>query len=185
MAKTYKKIINDKVEGSFELDLAPMLALMVCLIPIMLLATVFVRVTLIETPLPQVVQEAMQRDEADKDKKVLISLQMDNKRGFQLKVSRAGQTLSAKQIPLSSNREWDLTALHKELVDLKKAYPDVFRLEISPGEEVAYDHIVKVIDEARNSREGEPKFEVTGDDGKKGETDLMFPNVYFANVMEG
>lgn len=184
MAKTHKTIIQNKTEESFELDLAPMLALMVCLIPVMLLATVFVRVTIIETPLPQVVQQAIEKDEKDKDKKANISVSMHAKRGFELTVTQDGRTLSSKRIPLKAEN-WDLEGLHSELITLKKSYPDVFRLEISPSEEVAYDQIVKVIDEARSSRDGETKFEVTGDDGQKGQTELMFPNIHFANVMEG
>lgn len=184
MSRTHKTIIKDKIDESFELDLAPMLALMVCLIPVMLLATVFVRVTVIDTPLPQVVQEAIQNDEKDKDKKANISLAMHAKNGFHINVTQDGKTLINKRIPLKGE-VWDLAGLHSELITLKKSYPDVFRLEISPDENVAYDQIIKVIDEARSSRDGEPKFEVTGDDGKKGQTELMFPNVYFSNVMEG
>ena len=61
---------TDDQESTFELDLAPMLALMVTLIPIMLLSTVFVKVSLIETPLPQVVQNAIEEDLNKKNKEI-------------------------------------------------------------------------------------------------------------------
>ena len=55
-------LTQEQDTSAYELDLSPMLALMVTLIPIMLLATVFVRVTVIESSLPQVVEKAIQED---------------------------------------------------------------------------------------------------------------------------
>ncbi|MCB0411411.1 MAG: biopolymer transporter ExbD [Bdellovibrionales bacterium] len=184
MARTHKTILKPQVDESFELDLSPMLALMVCLIPIMLLATVFVKINLIETPLPQVVQDAIQKDEQDKDKKVLISLKMDTEAGPVLDVSRNGKSLKAVKVP-RKGMAWDLDSLQSELITLKQEHPDIFRLELRPSEQVPYDDIVKVMDEARQSREGKVKFDIIGADGKTVKSEVMFPNVVFSNVIEG
>ena len=61
-------------EASFDLDLSPMLSLMVCLIPIMLLATVFLKVTIVESDIPQVVEKAIKEDRKKKDRDILIKL---------------------------------------------------------------------------------------------------------------
>ena len=76
---------GDDSEATFELDLSPLLALMVTLIPIMLLATVFVRVTVVETEVPQLVKKAIEEDRKKKKRQVDVYLHM-NKQGFDLKL---------------------------------------------------------------------------------------------------
>ena len=44
--------------AEFELDLAPLLAVMVKLVPVLLLSSAFVQVMMVETDLPQAVKEA-------------------------------------------------------------------------------------------------------------------------------
>ncbi|MCC7403917.1 MAG: biopolymer transporter ExbD [Bdellovibrionales bacterium] len=183
MAKTYKRITQD-ADASFDLDLTPMLALIVNLIPIMLLSTVFVRVMVIESPLPQVVQKALDEDRNKKDREVTISLDM-KPTGFVLQVKRDGQLLKNVDMP-KQNSKWDLVKLHSEVARVKAENPTVFRMDLNPDREVAYDEIVKVIDEVRKSNTTDPKIQLMDKETNKlVETDLMFPDVVFANVVEG
>ena len=52
--------------------------------------------------------------------------------------------------------------------------------------DVPYQDIVSVMDEARNVKESEPKIKLLDKETNKTvETDVMFPDVVFSNVMEG
>jgi biopolymer transport protein ExbD len=178
------KNIANEGESSFELDLAPMLALMVTLIPIMLLSTEFVKVAVIETPLPQAVEQAIQDDNNKKKRTVNVSLKMSQKAGFSLVVRENGRTNTVK-IPKKSGN-WDLERLYTELESVKQRHPNVFRVDLLPAEDVPYKDIVKAMDEARHIKSGRPKVKIMDSkQNKMVETDAMFPNMVFANVVEG
>ncbi len=186
MAKTYHKIKRtEDFEANFELDLSPMLALMVCLIPIMLLSTVFVKVTVIDTPLPQVVQKAIENDRKKKQRSVEITVAMHKNKELQLLVTVDGKTSVKKSIKATANA-WNYSDLNAELVKVKQQYPKVFQLNLNPTKEVSYDEIVKIMDEVRTVKDENIKLYVTDEDTKeKVETNIMFPDVIFANVLEG
>ncbi|MCB0365113.1 MAG: biopolymer transporter ExbD [Bdellovibrionaceae bacterium] len=184
MARTYNKNISSTIESSFELDLAPMLALMVTLIPIMLLSTVFVRVTIIDTPLPQVVQKALEEDRNKKDRIITVALDMKDN-GFTLQLKSDGKVVKNIELPKKGDG-WDLAGLHTEVVRIKKEHPDVFRMDLNPEKVVPYSEIVKVMDEVRQTRSEDPKIYILDKQTNQHvETDLMFPDVVFANVVEG
>ena len=173
------------LDGSFDLDMAPMLALMVTLIPMLLLSTVFVQVVTIDTALPQVVKEAVENDRKKKERLVLVNLEMKVDSGFNLFVTVDGQVKERYRLPKVA-QEWAIDELHQRLIDVKRKHPLLFRLELKPGNKVVYDEIVKVIDASRNISKTEKKFFVEDKKtGQKVETDLMFPDVVFANVVEG
>ncbi len=177
--------IDEQLEANFDVDLTPVLSLMVCLIPIMLLSTVFVRVTVIETPLPQVVAQALEEDRSKKDRDVSVKVNMDSERGLQLIVQKGEAVLLKKDFP-KQGTDWNLGGLRSELVKVKLTHPKVFRLDLSPSENVPYDDIVKLMDEVRKTKQGDSKLFVEDQaTSQKIETDLMFPDVYFANVVEG
>jgi hypothetical protein len=51
---------------------------------------------------------------------------------------------------------------------------------------VAYKEIVRVMDEARRSRSNDIRFPVKNEQtGQETTTDYMFPEVVFANMMDG
>lgn len=186
MAKTYHKIQkNDDLEASFELDLSPMLALMVCLIPIMLLSTVFVKVTVIDTPLPQVVQKAIEEDRKKKDREVEVSVAMEKDKELMLTVTVDGRATVKKKI-IASGTNWNFAQLNADLIAVKQEHPKVFRLNLNPSEEVPYDDIVKIMDEVRTVKDEKVKLFVTDEETKEQvETNIMFPDVVFGNVLEG
>lgn len=184
MARTYNKNISSDVDSSFELDLAPMLALMVTLIPIMLLSTVFVRVTVIDTPLPQVVQKALEEDRNKKTREITVALNMEEK-GFLLQLRSDGKTIQKVSLP-KRGLTWDLNGLHSAVVKIKSKHPTVFRMDLNPDKSVPYADIVKVMDEVRHARKEDPKiYLLDKETNTHVETNLMFPDVVFSNVVEG
>ena len=186
MGRTKRFLLHkqEETESSFEVDLAPMLALMVTLIPIMLLSTVFVRITLIETPLPQVVQKAIEEDRNKKDREVTITLDM-NEGGFVLQSQIDGSVKRNYRLP-KINNQWDLQGLYQQAHQLKLENPNVFRVDFKPSSNVSYKDIVKVMDELRTIKKEDTQVELLDKDTQqKAKTNVMFPDVNFANVVEG
>lgn len=164
----------------FELDLTPLLAIIMKLVPVLIITSSFLQLTQIDTDLPQVVKEAIQNQDKNTDKPVHITLTMDGSKNINITVNDNGKeknlTVQAKQ------KEIDFEQLNQKLVEAKKLYPHIFKLEFAPDENLSYSEIVKIMDEARKSRE---TMEFTFRDSKTGndvKTDYMFPEVVFANV---
>lgn len=170
--------------SEFELDLAPLLSVMVKLVPVLLISSAFVQVMVIETDLPQAVKEAIQKQEDDQN---LASIQLDvsKKAGIKVIVARGGEQ-KIENIPLTSEGAFDLAALHKQLQKVKTENPKVFRIELSPEGDVPYKELVRIMDEARKSRDKALRFPVwDSQKNQQVETDYMFPDVVFSNMMEG
>lgn len=171
-------------DSTFELNLAPMLDIIVSIVPMLLLSVAFVHVTVIETPIPQAVERAIAAaNEKNKDV-VQVTLSVSKSGGFRFTVIDKGQTKET-HVALRG-ADLDLEGLHKETLALKRTYPDVFRLELHPEENVPLNDIVAVLDSIRTIGKGEPK--VTFNDvesGKPIETNLLFPDVVFGNVAGG
>jgi biopolymer transport protein ExbD len=177
-----KKIkINHNSE--FDLDLAPLLAVMVKLVPVLLVSSAFVQLMVIESQLPQVVQQAITQQEK-KANPISIAMEADNKEGIRIIVSEKGQS-KTETIPMREGH-FDFASLHAKLIEVKRSHPEIFKIEINPDGKVAYKEIVKMMDEARQSRDQNIKFPVfDSKQGKDVTTDYMFPEIVFANMMEG
>lgn len=170
-------------DATFDLNLAPMLDIIVSIIPMLLLSVVFVRIAVVETPVPQAVQKAMV--EAENKNEVQIQLSLSKEYGFKIQVMQKGQTKDIN-VALKQDKEFDLDGLHKQMIVLKQAHPDVFKMELHPSEEVPLDKIVAVMDKIRNRTKEDPVIYFTDTtSGKKVETDLIFPDVVFGNVAGG
>lgn len=177
-----RKFRHREEDSTFELNLAPMLDIIVSIIPMLLLSVVFIRITVLETPVPQAVQKAMVESENKND--VQIQLSVSDSHGFKIQVMHKGKT---QDIDVAKKgNEFDLDGLHKQMVTLKQQYPDVFKMELHPSEEVPLEKIVAVMDKVRNRTKDDPILYFTDTEtGKKVETDLIFPDVVFGNVAGG
>lgn len=181
MRRAKKIHINHNSE--FELDLAPLLAVMVKLVPVLLVSSAFVQMMVIETELPQVVNEAIQRQE-HQPTPTNIALEVDAKDGINIVITEKGQD-KVENVPLK-NGAFDYETLHQKLVAVKKSHPEIFKIELNPDGKVPYNEVVKIMDEARQARDTNVKFPVFDTkQGKNVETNYMFPEIIFANMMEG
>ncbi|HEY8272405.1 MAG TPA: biopolymer transporter ExbD [Pseudobdellovibrionaceae bacterium] len=182
MRRTKKVKINHEYE--FELDLAPLLAVMVKLVPVLLISSAFVQLMTIETQLPQVVQQAIEKN--DKDVKAThITLEVKEKEGVKIIVNKQGKE-SSEIVAKTSDGKFDFVHLQERLREVKKQNPEVFKIDLSPDASISYDDIVKVMDECRRSRDANTKFPLFDKaTNKETSTDYMFPEVTFANTMEG
>ena len=171
-----------KTPFEFELDLAPLLAVMVKLVPVLLLSSAFIQVMMIETDLPQAVKEAMQKQEDKPTASIMIRANV--KDGLQVVVQKGGAQ-NVQAVPLKDGA-FDFLALHKTLQKIKTENPEVFKVEINPEASVPYRDVVKITDEARRSRDKDVKFPLF--DAKENRTvmtDYMFPDIVFSNVFDG
>jgi biopolymer transport protein ExbD len=178
MARTFRRRLDD---STFALNLAPMLDIIVSITPMLLLSVVFVKINVIESPLPQAVQEAIQAQKENPEA-VSIQLKMEKDKGFEFVVNDNGQTHSS--LVALVDGKVDLEALKREAVQVKQRYPQIFRLDLMPSEHISLNDIVAVMDKVRKVGPQEPRFAFNDPKtGSKVETDLLFPNVIFSNVM--
>ncbi len=182
MAGRYKPKINHNSE--FELDLAPLLAVMVKLVPVLLVSSAFVQMMIVETELPQVVQQAIQ--EQDKNpKSAQLAVELNNKDGVRF-ILTENDKQKVEVVALNSNKQFDLPAVHAKFQQMKQSHPEVFKIELNPDADVPYKEIVRIMDEARKSRSADVRFPVRDEKtGLESTTDYMFPQVVFANMMDG
>jgi biopolymer transport protein ExbD len=179
-----KRQFASRVEDStFELNLAPMLDIIVSIVPMLLMSIAFVHVTVVDTPVPQAVEKAMAAANDKKDQ-VQILLAVSTETGFRFTVNDKGQTHDVN-VPLTG-KDLDLVALHKQTIELKKQYPDVFRVELNPEEKVPLNQIIATMDSLRTIQANESKVSFHDvESGKAIETNLVFPDVVFGNVTGG
>jgi biopolymer transport protein ExbD len=177
---------RSRVEDStFELNLAPMLDIIVSIVPMLLMSVAFVHIMVIETPVPQAVEKAIAAANEKNKEQIQVTLSVSKKSGFRFTVIDKGQT--KETVVALKGDKFDLVGLHKETLSLKENYPDVFRLELNPEENVPLDEIVAVMDQVRSSvtSAGEPKIKFKDEAGKALETNLLFPDIVFGNVAGG
>ena len=182
MGRRSKPKINHSSE--FELDLAPLLAVMVKLVPVLLVSSAFVQMMIIETDLPQVVQQAIEKQETN-PKAAQVAIEMNKKDGVRFILTQDGKQ-KVEVVGLNAGKEFDLPAVHAKFQEMKKSHPEVFKIELNPDADVPYKDIVRVMDEARRSRSIEVRFPIKDEKtGQDTTTDYMFPEVVFANMMDG
>ncbi len=173
--------LNISQHSEFDLDLAPLLSVMVKLVPVLLLSSAFVQMMIIETELPQVIQQAIQNQDEKTDK---ISLEINKADGF--KITVINKNIEKTELIANKNNALDLVALHEKLVELKKNNPQIFKIDVSPDANIPYKDLVSIMDQARKAKTNEAKFQFKDTQtGKETSTDYMFPEVVFSNVMDG
>ena len=172
-----------KSESTYDLNLAPFLDIIVVIIPMLLLSVAFVQVRMIETNVPQVVAQKIQEQRNDKQPDVSFSLKADLKKGFTLIVQERGKS---KEIQVDlKNGALDFDGLAAAAAKLKKDHVSIFSMDFMPESSLPYENIVKTMDAVRRMPAGEAKLVIKDEKtGEVSQTDLMFPDVTFANVVE-
>lgn len=170
-------------DATFELSLAPMLDMLVCLITVLLVSFTTMKLGVLDTSVPQPVAQALEKDRDRKDRQITFELSLTGKKTADVLVKENGRLRSKVEIAAKGD-SFDLERIHRELVGIKLQHPDIFRLEVSPTEDVAYNDIVKVFDQVRMTTPKDPKVFITDEkDGKQVETNLLFPDVIFGNIV--
>jgi biopolymer transport protein ExbD len=163
-----------EMNHEFELDLAPLLSVMVKLVPVLLISSAFVQIMTIESDLPgsltKVIEQSHQQNVQIKmlaadDKNVTLVMTIDGK--------------SEKMKVPAKDGVIDYQAVHANLVEVKKRYPQSFHLVLRAEGQVTYQETVSLMDEARKSKSDQIEFTYV-DQEKPNEpqkTQWMFPEV--------
>lgn len=169
-------------DNTFDLNLAPVLDIIVSVVPMLLLSIAFLDVKMIETPVPQVVQKAI--DNLEKKETTEITLALSKTKGFVFTVTDQGRKAKEVVVAMMKDGNMDLTGLHTTAVNLKQDYPTVFNLSVAPDKDVPLKDIISALDQVRRSGMDGKKVQVKDpESGQLITTDLMFPKVVFANVV--
>jgi biopolymer transport protein ExbD len=166
-------------DQTFDLNLAPILDIIVSIVPLLLLSIAFVQVKMIDTSVPQVVAEAAQR--ANDKAETTVTLKVSKDKGFTFEVMKAGK--STPTDIANKNNAWDMVALNAAAFAIKEKNPEVFRVDLAPEPDVNLNDLVVVMDQLRKSPDAKKVAFLDPASGQKVETELMFPNVLFANVI--
>ncbi len=165
-----------EMHSEFELDLAPLLAVMVKLVPVLITSMVFVQTNVIDTELPQGVEAPPNVEQNKLDQLPLITLNISTKNGYSLEANLNNEIVSQKNVK-------NISDLHAAFQEMKTRYPDVYQLKIKPDEDISYDEIIKIMDSARKSKDANVKFPVKVNN-QTDYTAFMFPDVVFANLLD-
>lgn len=166
--------------STFDLNLAPILDIIVSIVPLLLLSIAFVQVKMIDTSVPQVVAEAAKR--ANDKSQATVTLHVSKLKGFRFEVLNHGKPSTPIQIANTSTG-WNLEALNQAAYTIKSKYPDVFRVDLEPDTDINLNELVTVMDSLRKAPNEQTVSFTDPENGQKVETQLMFPNVLFANVI--
>ncbi len=166
-------------DATFDLNLAPILDIIVAIVPLLLLSIAFVQVKMIDTSVPQVVAEAMQR--ANEKSETTVGLKVSKQKGFVFEITKNGKVTPMTVANKGSG--WDLDGLLAAAFAIKQQNPEVFRLDMSPEADVNLDELVSVMDKLRRTPDTQKIAFVDPSNGQRVETELMFPNILFANVI--
>ncbi len=186
------RALKTRVEDStFELNLAPMLDIIVSIIPMLLLSVAFVQITVIETPIPQAVAQAVAAaNEKNKDV-VQVRMAVAADRSVHISVLDRGNTKEyhVPAVGQGADGKTEGVGFYPQVMNLKKISPAVFCVEPNPAETVPLSDIIVVMDSIRTTRskDGRP-VNLTFTDintGKPVETNLLFPDIVFGNVAGG
>lgn len=168
-------------DATFDLNLAPVLDIIVSIVPMLLLSVAFVQVKMIEAPTPQVVQS--DKATPDTDRRTTITLEISKKSGFVFHVTDA-KGVETKQSVGLNGAELNYEGLLSTAIQLKATYPDVNQLQLTPGQEVSFDEIVRVMDQVRQKpRAQAEKMSITdAAKAKPVENSYLFPEIIFSSV---
>ena len=152
---------------STDLDLTPMMNLMVVLAPFLLITAVFTRLSILEIYLPPPASAELMSTMPSPDEQLVLTISITEKG---LVVANGTKIISFVQPTLSGH---DLQALSAVLQHIKARFPGVDHAIILSKPDITYDELVQVMDASRVA------FVVA--DGKKTSYSL-FPNISLGEI---
>ncbi len=173
---------NNRMKPPEDLNLVPMIDMVTNLMFFLMMFASVLPVVMIDAPLPKVASTAEEVKKAkDQNNKLEVTVDI-SKDGFAVK-SGLGTN---KKIPLVNNKDYDYKELHKTLIELHQKKPDSKEITLMPADDVPYDVMVQVMDEARELRQGDPGFQpLVPDVAQKPEGmqfNRLFPEVSIGGV---
>ena len=148
-----KALSANRSSEDTDVNITPVMNIFVILIPFLLLTATFVRIAIIELSLPTLEGASALSEEQTKGLTVLvISIEPT---GFEVKTSEK----TFPKIPRRGN-EYNYNELSEKMKSVKKDFPKLEDVIISPSSEIKYHVIIKVMDICREA--GFPNFSISG-----------------------
>jgi biopolymer transport protein ExbD len=141
-----------------ELNMTPVMNLMVCMIPLLLSTAQFIKIGVIDLNLPPAVGTSVTQLEAPKEiqKKLDLAITITD-RGFYISSSLAilkSLDGAGPTIPLTETNEYNFEELSKKLYEIKKkalnSFSDIDKIIIQAEPDVKYQLLVNAMDAARS-----------------------------------
>ncbi len=171
------------VTADIELNITPVMNLMVVLIPLLLLGVEMVKLSIVEIDLPPASAGAGQaanekNPEKEKEKKLGLKIAITSD-GISLATASAvmsGEQGEGPTIPIQVDGEQNLDLLKDKLVEIKKAiadkgFKDQNTAIITAGKDITYQVIINVLDIIQRYEDD------------KGDIQPLFPQVNFGQVV--
>ncbi len=170
---------NSPIE--MDLDIKPVMNLMVVLIPLLLAGAEFVKLSIIEINLPPQSQGGggeEQNPDREVEKRLNLSIVI-TKSGFTISSPSAvlpGEDDEGPTIPINDDQTFDYAKLKEKLIDVKKIvlekeYKDKESAIITASADIEYQVIIDVIDAIQSYTDEEDNLQ------------LLFPQVNFGKVI--
>jgi biopolymer transport protein ExbD len=166
-----------------ELDIKPVMNLMVVLIPLLLAGVEYVKLSIVEIDLPPAQAgggngSGEETPEKEKEKRLNLKIAI-TRDGFSLATASAimsGEEGEGPTIPMNSNNGYDYDTLKEKLVELKKlivdqGFKDKENAIITAGADIEYQIIINVMDTILSYEDDE------------GNIQPLFPAVNFGQVI--
>jgi biopolymer transport protein ExbD len=166
-----------------ELDIKPVMNLMVVLIPLLLAGVEMINLSIVEIDLPPSQAGAgngSEEDNPEKEREKRLGLKIAITRdGFSLATASAimsGESGEGPTIPLNDQNDFDYDTLKEKLIEIKKLIADKGLIDknsaiITAGAEIEYQVIITVLDTIL-------KYE-----DEEGNVQPLFPQVNFGQVI--
>jgi biopolymer transport protein ExbD len=163
-----------------ELEIRPVMNLMVCLIPILLSGAEMVKFSVVEIDLPPTSggSSGSETPQQEQGKKLGLKLAI-TKGGFSLATASAimaGEGGAGPTIPVGADGKYDFKTLNKKLAELKKlveeqGYKDKDLIVITASADIDYQTIIDVLDYTAKYKDD------------SGNVVPLFPQVNFGQVL--
>lgn len=172
-------------DATFDLNLAPVLDIIVSIVPMLLLSVAFVQVKMLEVPTPQVVSEKNQTQQPPKPE-VSVSLRVSKKNGFSFEITDLKGVMKATPIAMVKG-QFDFEGLLSAALQAKLSYPDLEKLQLLPEGDVAFDDLVKVMDLIRQKPIRAPAQISISDAASAApvKNEYLFPEIIFGSIASG
>lgn len=171
------------VSLEMELNITPVMNLMVVLIPLLLLGVEMVKLSIVEIDLPPASAGAgkganEQNPEKEKEKKLGLKIAILSN-GISLATASAvmsGEQGDGPTVPIQTDGEQNLDLLKEKLVELKKAiadkgFKDQNTAIITAGKDIEYQVIIHILDVIQSYEDD------------SGDIQPLFPQVNFGQVV--
>lgn len=169
-------------DSTFDLNLAPVLDIIVSIVPMLLLSVAFVQIKMIEAPTPQMVLE--QKNQTPPKPETSITLKISKASGFAFAVTDPAGKVTTTNIAMQAG-QFDYDGLLKSAIRLKEAYPQISKVQLEPDTDIAFDDLVKTMDQIRLKPQAPSAQKISISEAasaKPVENTYLFPDVTFSNI---